>query len=61
MDSAFKLSEDNNIMNNHSIQCAFIAMCLLGTAAAPAMAQTAYPDRVLRLIVPFAAGSATDS
>ncbi|MFZ9563214.1 MAG: Bug family tripartite tricarboxylate transporter substrate binding protein, partial [Burkholderiales bacterium] len=48
-------------MNNHSIQCAFIAMCLLGTAAAPAMAQTAYPDRVLRLIVPFAAGSATDS
>ena len=37
------------------------ALCLLASAAAPAVAQTAYPERVLRLIVPFAAGSATDS
>ena len=47
-------------MKNHSIKHALTALCLL-TVATPVIAQTAYPDRVLRLIVPFAAGSATDS
>ncbi len=46
-----------SLLTAHS--CA--ALCLLASVAAPAVAQTAYPERVLRLIVPFAAGSATDS
>ena len=40
-----------------------IALTLLALAAlpaAPALAQPAYPDRPIRLIVPFPAGSATD-
>jgi tripartite-type tricarboxylate transporter receptor subunit TctC len=37
------------------------ALCLLVPIVPAAFAQTAYPDRALRLIVPFAAGSATDS
>ena len=36
-------------------------LCLLASAALPNIAQSAYPDRPIRLIVPFAAGSATDS
>ena len=46
-----------SLLTAHS--CA--ALCLLASVAAPAVAQTAYPERVLRLIVPFAASSATDS
>ncbi|MCE2999529.1 MAG: Bug family tripartite tricarboxylate transporter substrate binding protein [Betaproteobacteria bacterium] len=38
-----------------------LCCALLTLAATSAMAQTNYPDRALRLIVPFAAGSATDS
>lgn len=48
-------------MNNNSINRSLTVMCLLAAAATPAIAQTAYPERALRLIVPFAAGSATDS
>lgn len=47
-------------MKKISIARSCTVLCLLA-AAAPAMAQTAYPERPLRLIVPFAAGSATDS
>lgn len=36
-------------------------LCLLAAVATPAIAQTAYPERAVRLIVPFATGSATDS
>lgn len=36
-------------------------LCLLASAALPNVAQSAYPERPVRLIVPFAAGSATDS
>lgn len=48
-------------MKKISIARSCAVLCLLAAAAAPAMAQTAYPERPLRLIVPFAAGSATDS
>lgn len=47
-------------MKKISIARSCAVLCLFA-AAAPAMAQTAYPERPLRLIVPFAAGSATDS
>ena len=32
-------------------------LCLLAAVATPAIAQTAYPERAVRLIVPFATGS----
>ncbi len=48
-------------MKKYSIARSCAVLGLLTPFAIPAVAQTAYPDRVLRLIVPFAAGSATDS
>jgi tripartite-type tricarboxylate transporter receptor subunit TctC len=37
-----------------------LAICAMMLAAAPAAAQSKYPDRAIRLIVGFTAGSATD-
>ena len=48
-------------MNKLAIAHSYTVLCLLASAAVPAMAQTAYPERAVRLIVPFATGSATDS
>ncbi|MDH4152110.1 MAG: tripartite tricarboxylate transporter substrate binding protein [Betaproteobacteria bacterium] len=48
-------------MNKLAIARSYTVLCLLASAAVPAMAQTAYPERAVRLIVPFATGSATDS
>ena len=48
-------------MNKLAIAHRYTVLCLLASAAVPAMAQTAYPERAVRLIVPFATGSATDS
>ncbi len=48
-------------MHNRSINRSCTLLCLLAAAAAPAIVLAAYPERPLRLIVPFAAGSATDS
>lgn len=48
-------------MKKHRMAPSCIAFTLLAAVATPALAQTAYPERALRLIVPFAAGSATDS
>jgi tripartite-type tricarboxylate transporter receptor subunit TctC len=36
------------------------SLCGLGLFAAPAWAQTSYPEKTVRLIVPFPAGGATD-
>jgi tripartite-type tricarboxylate transporter receptor subunit TctC len=48
-------------MKKLSIAHPCTVLCLLVSVAAPAVAQPAYPQRLIRLIVPFAAGSATDS
>jgi tripartite-type tricarboxylate transporter receptor subunit TctC len=48
-------------MTEISIARSCTLLCLLAPVAMPATAQTAYPERAIRLIVPFAAGSATDS
>jgi tripartite-type tricarboxylate transporter receptor subunit TctC len=38
-----------------------VALALIGLCAAPANAQTNYPNRPITIIVPFAAGSGTDT
>jgi tripartite-type tricarboxylate transporter receptor subunit TctC len=48
-------------MKSLAIATPCIALSLLALGTAPAFAQSKYPDRPIRLIVPFAAGSATDS
>lgn len=48
-------------MNKATTASSCIALGLLASAAMPALAQANYPERPIRLIVPFAAGSATDS
>ncbi len=48
-------------MNKATTASSCIALGLLVSAAMPALAQANYPERPIRLIVPFAAGSATDS
>jgi tripartite-type tricarboxylate transporter receptor subunit TctC len=48
-------------MNKATTASSCIALGLLASAAMPAFAQANYPERPIRLIVPFAAGSATDS
>jgi tripartite-type tricarboxylate transporter receptor subunit TctC len=48
-------------MNKATTASSCIALGLLASAAMPALAQTNYPERPIRLIVPFATGSATDS
>ncbi len=39
---------------------AVIALCATVSLAAPSFAQTAYPDKAISLVVPFAAGGPTD-
>lgn len=48
-------------MNKATTASSCIALGLLASSAMPALAQTNYPERPIRLIVPFATGSATDS
>ena len=48
-------------MKKYSIARSCAVLGLLTPVAIPAVAQTVYPERTLRMIVPFAAGSATDS
>ncbi len=48
-------------MNKASIAPTCILLGLLVSAAVPAIAQSDFPNRPVRLIVPFATGSATDS
>lgn len=42
-------------------RCFALTLLALATVATPAFAQADYPDRPVRLIVPFPAGSATDT
>src|SRR5947209_15994590 len=42
------------------VNLAFIALAALALIPAPAAPQSAYPNRTIRLIVPFPAGGATD-
>lgn len=48
-------------MNKASIASSSILLGLLVSSALPAIAQSGFPERPVRLIVPFATGSATDS
>src|SRR5215510_12633715 len=43
-----------------SARFAFVALAALALVPGPASAQGGYPNRVIRMIVPFPAGGATD-
>jgi tripartite-type tricarboxylate transporter receptor subunit TctC len=48
-------------MNSHrSSRLAVVALCAVALAAAVARAESAYPEKTVRIIVPFPAGGATD-
>jgi tripartite-type tricarboxylate transporter receptor subunit TctC len=43
---------------HHGVAAAIIVLCLW--AGAPALAQTSYPDRPIKIVNPFSAGSPVD-
>jgi tripartite-type tricarboxylate transporter receptor subunit TctC len=47
--------------STHSPIISVLAVALLTSVAAPAVAQPAYPNQPIKFIIPFAAGSATDT
>ena len=48
-------------MNRRSVIAALLASVALSAGIGKATAQDGYPSRVIKFIVPFAAGSATDT
>jgi tripartite-type tricarboxylate transporter receptor subunit TctC len=59
--SARAIHEGGNDMTRTATLTACIALTLQAFGVMPLFAKSAYPDRPIRLIVPFATGSATDS